>query len=225
MGEVTSTLQIVKRSFRKNLVPGMALWTIAFVLLLAYLFVSPVRLALEQLRDLRIQSGLLFPAITTALFGGVIPFLVQAFRGEYTTRFRFLSCLIFYVSFWAWKGVEIDLFYQLQAWLWGDEVSIAVIAKKVAFDLFVFSAIYAVPCIAIFNVWKDQEFSFTRTRAALDREFLLKRIPAMIAANCLVWIPSVSVVYAMPLPLQVVMFNLILCFWVLVISVLSETRD
>lgn len=91
--------------------------------------------------------------------------------------------------------------------------------------MFVFSTFYAVPCIGVFSVWKDQFFDFGNTRNILTISFLRTRIGAMIVSNWIIWIPSVSVVYCMPSALQVLMFNIVLCFWVLIASVLLQTED
>jgi hypothetical protein len=56
----------------------------------------------------------------------------------------------------------------------------------------------------------------------MRREFFLVKIPTVILSNWLVWIPAVSVVYAMPTELQIPLFNLVLCFWVLLLAVLNK---
>jgi hypothetical protein len=37
-----------------------------------------------------------------------------------------------------------------------------------------------------------------------------------------VWIPAVTIIYCLPAPLQIPLFNLVLCFWVLVLSFISK---
>lgn len=208
-------------SFKRNLIPGVTLWFLAVGVLLSYFYWSPARDFLDVIKDLKSQYGYLYSGLATGVFGGLIPFAIQRARGEYRSAKRFFSCLLFFFLFWVWKGVEIDAFYRLQGVLWGTDNHWTTIAKKVAFDMSVFSALYAVPCIAIFNVWKDQFFNFTSTKRVLTKSFFKTQVVAMIVSNCMVWIPAVSVVYAMPDALQVVMFNLVLCFWVLIASMLS----
>jgi hypothetical protein len=36
-----------------------------------------------------------------------------------------------------------------------------------------------------------------------------------------VWIPATSIIYSLPLPLQIPLFNLVLCFYVLTVSALT----
>jgi hypothetical protein len=40
----------------------------------------------------------------------------------------------------------------------------------------------------------------------------------------LIWIPAVSIIYSMPNELQIPLFNLVLCFWVLLLNVLNKPR-
>ncbi len=222
--EKISAWYLIRTSFRKNLLPGIFLWVFASALLICYFNIPSFKSWLEGVSDIKTEYGYLFSALATALFGGLIPFVILVFRGQYRGLSRMISCLAFYMLFWGWKGVEIDAFYRLQAWLWGADKHVLTIIKKVSFDMFVFSAIYAVPCIAVFNVWKDQRFNLKKSLFVMDREFFKTRLFAMIVSNWIVWIPSVSIVYCMPSALQVVMFNFILCFWVLMISMLSDTR-
>jgi hypothetical protein len=56
----------------------------------------------------------------------------------------------------------------------------------------------------------------------MDRKFFCVKIPTVVLSNWLVWIPAVSVVYAMPAELQIPLFNLVLCFWVLLLAVLNK---
>jgi hypothetical protein len=46
----------------------------------------------------------------------------------------------FQVVFWFLKGMEVDAFYRLQGWMWGNDSQFSTIVCKVAFDQFVSAA-------------------------------------------------------------------------------------
>ncbi len=223
MPKQESIRTLIVSSFKRNWLPGLVLWCVALALLSAYDNWPSAEQALDKVSALKQQHGYLFSALSTSLFGGLIPYLIHLLRGEYPSTGRAFSCFLFFTLFWAWKGAEIDAFYRLQSVIWGADNEPATIVKKVCFDMFVFSAFYAVPCIAVFKAWMDKDFSWPVTLKLLKTPLYQKRIVMMIVLNWIIWIPTVSVVYAMPSALQVFMFNIVLCFWVLILSILSQT--
>ena len=56
---------------------------------------------------------------------------------------------------------------------------------------------------------------------SLDKRLFLLYLPTTIITNWLVWIPSVLLIYLMPPMLQIPLFNLVLCFFVLVLAILN----
>jgi hypothetical protein len=133
--------------------------------------------------------------------------------------------LLFYVVFWGLKGVEVDFFYQLQGGWFGYEKNIKTIVTKVAVDQFLYSALWAAPMITITYLWLEHGFSFRACSTAITKSFVLVKIPTVIFSNWLVWIPAVSIVYSMPQDLQIPLFNLVLCFWVLILAVLNKKAE
>jgi hypothetical protein len=68
----------------------------------------------------------------------------------------------------------------------------------------------------------ESSWSISEAKQAMDRKFFSVKIPTVILSNWLVWTPAVCVVYAMPNELQIPLFNLVLCFWVLLLAVLNK---
>jgi hypothetical protein len=71
-------------------------------------------------------------------------------------------------------------------------------------------------------LWKDGGFSIAAMRAALARRSLWQRTLVVIFSTWVVWIPAVTIIYALPGALQIPLFNLVLCFWCLLMSFLSR---
>jgi hypothetical protein len=207
---------------RRNALPGLALWSLALLLVLADQVVPSARAAFENVAGWKLRYGLAFSAVTTALFGGVVPFVFLLATGR-IRRARMAPELAFYLLFWAYKGLEVDLFYRLQSQIFGDQGTAGVVVRKVLVDQFVYNPLWAAPTSALVFLWKEELFSFRGLRARLGPEFLTFSVPVTLLSTWTVWLPAVAIIYCLPSPLQIPLFDLVLCFWVLVLSFISKT--
>src|SRR5690606_19455881 len=129
---------------RANLIPGLVLQAFALAVVLAYYNHEPTRAGLDSLAAFKTRWGWSYSLLATSLFGGLIPFLYL--RGSLATRAATpFSHGVFFVLFWAMKGVEVDMFYRFQGWLFGEGVDMKTIACKLAVDQFVYSIIWSTP--------------------------------------------------------------------------------
>lgn len=208
-------------ALKKNIKPGLVLQAFALVVLLIYFFVPASKPVFVWLGALKTQYGYLYSFVATALFGGLIPFLYLWLTNSFGNK-SVLRLLVFYLLFWGIKGMEVDLFYRFQSAWFGDGNSWQTILTKMATDQFIYTAFWSVPGITIIYLLVESDWNFSRWRAALNKEFFCVKIPTVVLSNWLVWIPAVCVVYAMPAELQIPLFNLVLCFWVLLVAVLSR---
>jgi hypothetical protein len=213
------------RGARANLLPALALQAFALSLVLGYNHSVALKQALDQLGELKRTGGYGFSTLSTLVFGGLIPFGVLLLSGK-VPRGERRAQLVFYATFWAWKGIEVDAFYRSQALLFGDESSLQVIATKTLVDQFVYNPLWAAPTQTLFFLWKDSQFSLIKTQQALrnDAGFgpFWRRLLTVLLATWAVWIPAVSIIYSLPSALQLPLFNLVLCFWCLLLSFVSR---
>jgi hypothetical protein len=158
--------------------------------------------------------------IATATFGGLIPYLFLLLHGKLVGN-PIKHC-VFYCLLWAFMGGLIDAFYSFQSYLFGDNIQLLTIIKKTAFDQFVFSAFLTCPFLTVLYMWQDQGFNWLKTRRQLTLPILTIKIATTVVTNWLIWIPSVILIYMMPLSLQIPLFNLVLCFFVLVLSAVQK---
>jgi hypothetical protein len=214
--------QSILAALKQNLLPGLVLQSFALSLLLLYFFVPASKPAFSWFGLLKQEYGFLYSFVATGIFGGLIPFLYLWLSNRIAPGRSSLALLVFYLVFWGIKGAEVDFFYRLQEQWFGYGNDLPTIATKMAVDQFLYSALWAAPGITIVYLWMESGWSVRATRQAMSREFFLVKIPTVILSNWLVWIPAVSVVYAMPTELQIPLFNLVLCFWVLLLAVLNK---
>jgi hypothetical protein len=220
MREKQSIGTIIAASFRENYKPGLVLQALALAVVLLYFFFPPVRSAFETLGVWKERGGFYFSGFLTAFFGGVLPFLLMVFSGKIPQGKKW-QLLLFYSLFWLWKGVEVDLFYRLQAFLYGDSNHWLVVIKKVMTDQFLYCPLWAVPTMTLFYLWKDADFKISGVKTRLKETSFFQRWLRVLASNIVVWIPAVSIIYLLPLSLQIPLFNLVLVFWTLILNSVS----
>jgi hypothetical protein len=209
-------------ALKKNLKPGLVLQTFAGLIVALYFFVPAAKPVFDLFSVLKQQHGWIYSAISTSIFGGLIPFLYLYFSRSFKADQPVKIIFVFYIIFWAVKGVEVDYFYQFQAYLFGNESDFKTLATKVLIDQFIYSAFWAAPVSSVVYLWIENNFKWQATRKNMDQQFLAVTLPANIISNWLVWLPAVSFVYCMPSDLQIPLFNLVLCFWVLILAVLNK---
>ncbi len=207
---------------KTNLLPGSFLIGFGILLVVAYYQVEWVGSVLNRVGELKARYGFGFSMVSTAFFGGILPLLVRrALLGRGWT----VKVLLFHIGFWAYKGVEVDLLYRIQAAVFGHGRDPTTILKKVLVDEFVYVPFIAVPTMVLGYLWKDCEFSLRQTRAALREQTFLDRCIRLMISNWGVWIPAVAIIYLFPLVLQLPLQNITLTLWVMLLIVLTEKKQ
>lgn len=129
------------------------------------------------------------------------------------------SCL-----FWGYKGLEVDMLYGFQAWMFGNNNDFKTVAFKVLFDMGIYAPTVGLLNCVLFYIWRDNNYSIAKTRQSLGENWYLKKVLPPLISNFCVWCPSAIAIYNLPLALQLPVQNLILCFWVLIL-VFFTTED
>jgi hypothetical protein len=205
---------------KKNIGPGLLLQGFALAIVLLYYFHPATRQLLLEVPKIRQTIGFLFPVLATAFFGGLIPFLFLAARKKIAAG-RYVSDLLFMLGFWAITGLAIDSFYHLQSAMFGNQVDVATIIKKVLADQFVFSVFWSAPFAALCMHWKNCGYSFRAAIENFSRKQFMIQLPSILLALWAVWIPTVACVYCLPQALQFPLVNIVLCFWSLLLTALN----
>jgi hypothetical protein len=200
-------------AIRSNVVPGFVLWAIAAAVVAAYYWLPVTRPLFDTVAGWKEAGGFGYSIVATAVFAGVIPFL--ALGGSWST-------LVFFTLFWAWRGLEIDLLYRGQGLLFGNDPSVGTLAAKVAVDQFVYNVFWAAHLQLLAYFWKDSGFRWRAFGTYDWKRHFTEVFPVTIVATWVIWIPVVTLVYALPPPLQIPLFNLAACFWSFVMATLTQ---
>ena len=220
----TALLRLSMAGFRANLIPGIVLWVVGLSVALAYYKMDSAKGFFDGVISVKQTHGFLYSFLATGLFGGLIPFLYLWAAGK-IKKGTVVSYGAFFVFYWAFRGVEVDAFYRLQSILFGDGIDLRTIAVKVFVDQFVYCIVWSAPLTATSYGWKDAGFSWSRFRQTTTRQAFLFEIARLLLTTWILWIPATAIIYSLPLALQVPLFNLTLCFFVLLVSVFSKEEN
>jgi hypothetical protein len=194
----------------------------AALVALTYWASPSFRAACELAASWKAEGGLPVAAGLTAVAGGILPEIAKllADRGRSGLRGRGGE-ILFNTAFFALDGVVIDLLYRGEALLFGREALFRTVVEKVAFDQFVFSPLWSVAIVVLF-LWRQRGYSFAATRSSLGPDLYRTRVLPLVVPNWLFWIPVVSIVYALPVALQFLLFVPALAAWSLIMVFIAE---
>jgi hypothetical protein len=203
---------------RANFLPGIALQLAALALVLGYYNVPGIHGVLSRLAEIRQATGLSFGIVSTALFGGILPFLYIHFSSRkgpgYPPRYGWIQGLGLTV-FWGYKGLEVELWYRFQAHMFGSGHTAGTIVLKVLLDQFVYCPVLAV---AVYQA-VEARYNWSEPIADIrERGWYRRRVLPVLLSNLAVWVPAVAVIYCLPTPLQLPLQNIVLCFYTLVVA-------
>lgn len=207
--------------FRQNRAACLALNLVAVTLVVSYYQVPALAGFWENLGALKTRWSFVFSCVSTMFAAAVMPTLIQMAQGVLPPKGK-RKRLGLLMLFWGYRGMEIDLFYRLQGMIFGNGTDAATLVKKVALDQFVASPLWFVPTYVVVLRWVEMGGSWSRTRASLDREFWTRTCPSVLVTNWLVWIPALSLVYSLPAALQFPLFAVIMCCFILIVTVIAR---
>jgi hypothetical protein len=202
--------------------PFLLIQGAALALVLGYHFSPVVRAACERVGVWKTSGGLLFAVCSGAIAGGLLPELAKALAARSLAGLRGRGdAVAFNTVFFAFNGMVIDLFYRLEATLFGSQASLRTVITKTVFDQFVFTPLWLV-FITLLFLWRQRGFSLKATLPALRDRFYRTRVVPLLIPNWFFWLPMVSIIYALPVPLQFTLFVPALGAWSLIMVFIAE---
>ena len=216
-------LATIGTAFRQNWVPCVLLNAIVIALVASYYYVPAVRQLWESVGEFKTRWSYAFSLASTIFAAVLMPSAVQWLMGTLPSQGR-AKRIALLALFWGYRGMEIDLFYRFQGWLFGTGNDALTLSKKVLFDQFVASPVWFVPTYLIALRWVDNGGSWSRTRAALDRDFWLRTCPTVLVTNWLIWIPAAALIYSLPAALQFPLFSLVMTFFIVLVTLMARER-
>jgi hypothetical protein len=217
------TLESGLAALRRYYRPFLLIQAVAVVLVAAYYASAAVRAVCASLAAIKVAGGFPFAAISAAIAGGLMPELARLLtdRGRPVGPGRGPR-VAFNLAFFAFNGLVIDALYRLAAVLFGVGTDARTIALKTVFDQFVFNPVW-LPLIVGLYLWRQNRFQWGPTWAALRAGgfYRARVLPLMLPSWCF-WIPMVVIIYALPVPLQFLLFVLALAAWSLIMVFIAD---
>jgi len=214
-------LATVGATFRQNRVACVLLNLLVIALVASYYLMPAVAAVWDTVGAFKQHWSYGFSLASTVFAAVLLPSVVQWMLGTLPVAGR-MKRLVLLVLFWGYRGMEIDLFYRFQSWLFGDSTAASTLVKKVLLDQFVISPLWFVPTYVLALRWIDCGGSWARTRPTLNREFWLHTCPVVLVTNWVVWIPTVALVYSLPAALQFPLFSVVMCFFILIVTLMTR---
>lgn len=216
-GILTSIVRVI----RLNRLPCLLLNLLVIALVGSYYWLPSVAGAWEALGAFKLRWSYAFSLASTVFAAALMPSFVQWTMGTLPPGRR-ARRLALQVLFWGYRGMEIDLFYHLQTFLFGPGNDALTLIKKVALDQFVVSPLWFVPTYTLALRWIEMDGSWARTRATLNRAFWTRTCVTVLVTNWLIWIPALALVYSLPPALQFPLFSVVMCFFILIVTLLAR---
>ncbi len=214
-------LAAIAAAFRQNRTPCLLLNLLVIALVASYFYVPTMANAWAAVGAFKARWSYAFSLASTMFAAAIMPSTVQWLMGTLPAVNR-VKRIALLTLFWGYRGMEIDLFYRFQGWLFGHGNDLGTLLKKVALDQFVMSPVWFVPTYLMALRFADHGGSLSSTRSSLNREFWLHTCPAVLVANWLIWMPALALIYSLPDTLQFPLFSVVMCFFILMVTLMAR---
>lgn len=129
--------------------------------------------------------------------------------------FRFI---VFFIG-----GIVVSEFYEWQAIWFGDGLSWRILLPKILVDQFIFSVVWSTTYQTLTFRWQALRYSGARLWSELDGSFVIDRMLPVLVTNWMFWLPGVTLVYSMPLILQMPINIFATAIWSLLLAGLAKS--
>ncbi len=227
---IQGSLRIGAAAARKTIKPAMAVWTLMAGIAALYYLVPATRGAFTLLEAIQQATGPLFPTIGMGLSVGLIVESVKvlmAGKGKRRWKMENTVNALFNFAVFGLMGLTHYYRYAFQEDFFGRGTSWDVLVPKVMFDQFVWTVIVANPYQTVLFLWKSHNFRWREITSQIlpFKTFWGTRMLPVLVGNWAFWIPMASIVYCFPSDLQIPLSILAVTIWVLVLSVITSSRQ
>jgi hypothetical protein len=187
---------------------------IAIGLYFSYYHIPSVQASVDIFANWKASGGIFLSALLTALAGTVLPESVRTVVGPDRTwspdRLRKLGWNFLFFGF---NGLLVDLFYLLQAFLFGVGAKWQVVLPKIAFDFFCFIPLVALPMSVSYFLWLELGWGPLRILRSWNWHLYRDRVLPLLFPDYMYWGPILLFLYGLPMNLQIPYFLLAFSGW------------
>ena len=171
-------------------------------------------------------GGIVRTGLMAGFAGGILSELCLVYardRGRWNRTH--LENMIFRFVVFFLGGMVVGEFYVWQAYWFGDGVSWRILLPKILVDQFIFSVFWSTTYQSLTFRWQALRYSGSRLWSELNGKFVLERMLPILVTNWMFWIPGVTLVYSMPLILQMPLSIFATAMWSILLAGLSKRAD
>jgi hypothetical protein len=168
-------------------------------------------------------GGILRAGLAAGFAGGVLSEASRVYlsdRGRWNRSHAENMAFRFVIFFLG--GLVVTKFYDYQAYWFGDGMTWRVLLPKVLVDQFIFSVFWSTTYQTLTFRWQALRYSGSHLWNELDGSFVVERMLPVLITNWMFWIPGVTLVYSMPLILQMPLNIFATAIWSLLLAGLAK---
>ncbi|MCX6935258.1 MAG: hypothetical protein NTZ01_03555 [Verrucomicrobia bacterium] len=186
----------------------------AIGLYFAYYHLPAVHVACDAFAAWKASGGPLLSALLTAIAGTLLPETARTIVGpDRSWSIARVRRLGWNFLFFAVNGLLVDLFYLLQASLFGVGSTLKIVLPKMSLDFFGFIPWVALPMSVSYFLWLELGWSPLSILRALSWRLYRDRVLPLMIPDFVYWGPLLFFLYGLPLSLQVPFFLLAFSGW------------
>eukprot|EP00727_Mastigamoeba_balamuthi_P006614 m51a1_g2573 hypothetical protein (344) ;mRNA; f:384012-385735 len=228
---VLATREFYRKAFRKigraariNAIPGVVILALEGAIIALYYGCGKCSGGFDAISDLKESWGYGYSALATAVFGGVLPWIIMVARKDITGGpVLVIASLALLMVQWAGIGCVVESLYKLQVVMFGEDVDAPTVICKVLFDQFVYNPVLGCWLALVPFHWRSCNFSFKLFAETFTVEFAFGTALITLFTIWMVWVPAVTLIYCMPSSLQVPLYNFVLCFSNLLLLLVTKS--
>jgi hypothetical protein len=220
----------IREAFRKGIrsttenVAAMSVLLAAMSSLVVIYYFWPAGAALlSRYGQWQHAGGVVRAGLVGGLAGGVLSELSVIYvRDQGRWNVNHLENMAYRFAIFFFGGMVVAEFYEWQSIWFGDGLSWRVLLPKVLVDQFIFSVIWSTVYQTLTFRWQVLRYSRSRLWRELDGTFVIERMLPVMVTNWMFWIPGVTLIYSMPLLLQMPLNVFATAIWSLLLAGLAK---
>ena len=110
--------------------------------------------------------------------------------------------LILRMVYFATIGLTVDALYTWMGAAYGNTLNFSTVAKKVLTDMFLYSPLVSMPLASITFLYRDMDFDWPRTKAALKQGEFWRRFMPLLVTCWMYFGPVTMAMYSLPVVLN-----------------------
>ncbi len=193
------------------------------LLVIGYYFWPSAALVLSRYAAWQHSGGIVRAGLAGGFAGGILSELsLICLRDGGRWRAANLENILFRFGAFFLSAIVVFIFYEWQAVWFGTGLSWRVLLPKVLVDQFIFTVFWSTPYQTIVFRWQALRYSSARLWNELNAKFVVERMLPVLVTNWMFWIPGVTLIYSMPLILQMPINIFAMAIWSLLLAGLAR---